>query len=71
MTGAGYSGRALAAKLGIRPDERVQVHDELTDLRWHWTGARNYVELDPHVMPAHVFRVRRKVRSEHDFEYFL
>ena len=23
MTGAGYSGRALAAKLGIRPDERV------------------------------------------------
>src|SRR5262245_34959244 len=23
VTGAGYSGRALAAKLGIRPDERV------------------------------------------------
>ena len=23
MTGAGYSGRALAAKLGIRPGERV------------------------------------------------
>ena len=48
-----------------------QVHDELTDLRWHWTGARNYVELDPHVMPAHVFRIRRKIRTEHDFEYFL
>ena len=25
MTGAGYSGRALAAKLGIRPGERVVV----------------------------------------------
>ncbi len=58
-------------KLGIRPDERYQVHDLLGDTRHHWTGPRNYVELDPHVMPAHVFRVRRHVRTEHDFEYFL
>jgi len=29
------------------------------------------VQLNPHVMPAHIFRIRRKVRTEHDFEYYL
>jgi starch synthase (maltosyl-transferring) len=29
------------------------------------------VALDPKVMPVHVFRVRRLVRSEHSFEYYL
>ncbi len=38
---------------------RFQVHDLLSDARYLWHGARNYVELDPHVLPAHVFRVRR------------
>jgi starch synthase (maltosyl-transferring) len=59
------------AALGVGRDERFQVHDALSDARFHWHGARAYVELDPRVMPAHVFRVRRKIRSEHDFEYFL
>jgi starch synthase (maltosyl-transferring) len=57
--------------LGIAREERFQVHDQLGDARFHWTGAHNYVELDPNVMPAHLFRVRRKLRSERDFEYFL
>jgi starch synthase (maltosyl-transferring) len=43
----------------------------LTDSRFLWNGPRNYVELNPQVMPAHIFAVRRKVRSEHDFEYFV
>ena len=37
----------------------------------HDTQTRNFVQLDPHVMPAHVFRVRRHARNEHDFEYFI
>ena len=28
-------------------------------------------QLDPAALPAHVFRLRRRVRSEHDFDYFL
>jgi starch synthase (maltosyl-transferring) len=36
-----------------------------------WHGARNYVHVDPHSMPAHIFRIRRQFRSEADFEYFL
>ena len=59
------------AELGVRPGETFQVHDVFSGARFMWTGARNYVELDPLLFPASLFVVRRKVRSEHDFEYFL
>ncbi len=58
-------------KLDLDPQLSYQVHDLLSDARYLWTGARNYVELDPHVMPAHVFRIRKRVRTEHDFDYYL
>jgi starch synthase (maltosyl-transferring) len=48
-----------------------QAHDLLSGARHTWHGARNYVQLTPHIMPAHVFRIRRKVRTERDFEYYL
>ncbi len=48
-----------------------QVHDLLSDSRYLWHGARNYVQLDPHVVPAHLFQIRKRVRTEVDFEYFL
>jgi len=59
------------AELGISPGETFQVHDVFSDARYMWTGSRNYVELDPDLFPASLFVVRRKVRSEQDFEYFL
>jgi len=59
------------AELGVRPGETFQVHDVLSDTRFHWSSSRVYVELDPNLLPASVFVVRRRVRSEHDFEYFL
>jgi starch synthase (maltosyl-transferring) len=58
-------------ELGMSADDTFQVHDLLTDARFTWRGARAYVELDPHVMPAHVFELRRFVRTENQFEYFL
>jgi starch synthase (maltosyl-transferring) len=48
-----------------------QVEDLLGGGSFLWQGPRNYVELDPGVLPAHVFAVRQRVRSEHDFDYFL
>jgi len=36
-----------------------QVHDLISDARYMWHGRRNYVELDPEIQPAHIFRVRR------------
>jgi starch synthase (maltosyl-transferring) len=60
-----------ARALGVHPDETFQVHDLLGDARYRWRAGRNYVQLDPRIMPAHLFRLRRHARSEHDFEYFV
>jgi starch synthase (maltosyl-transferring) len=49
---------------GSMDGDVYQVHDLLSDARYIWHGRRNYVELDPEVQPAHVFRVRRWI--EHD-----
>jgi starch synthase (maltosyl-transferring) len=59
------------ADLGIDADHPFQVHDLLTDARYQWSSARNFVLLDPARVPAHVFVVRRHVRTERDFDYFL
>jgi starch synthase (maltosyl-transferring) len=48
-----------------------QMHELLTGARYLWSGARNFVSLDPARAPAHVFRLRRRVRTERDFDYFL
>jgi starch synthase (maltosyl-transferring) len=58
-------------ELGLDPRQPYQAHDLLTDARYLWQGARNYVELNPQTVPAHIFVIRRKVRTEHDFDYFL
>ena len=58
-------------QLGLGGDQPYQLHDLLSDARYLWHGERNYVELNPQVVPAHVFRLRRRVRSERDFEYYL
>lgn len=58
-------------ELGVDPHKPYQVHDLLSDDRYLWHGHRNYVELDPHKIPAHVFRIRRLIRSEQDFDYYL
>jgi starch synthase (maltosyl-transferring) len=56
--------------LGLQADRVYQVHDLLTDQRYQWNGPRNFVMLDPQRIPAHVFRIRRHVRREQDFDYF-
>jgi starch synthase (maltosyl-transferring) len=58
-------------ELGLDAQQPYQVHDLLSDARYLWHGARNYVELDPHSVPAHIFRLRRRVRSERDFDYYM
>ncbi len=57
-------------EFGWLEDQSYQVHDLLTDERYLWTGRRNFVRLHPD-KPAHVFRVRRKMHSEKDFDYYL
>jgi starch synthase (maltosyl-transferring) len=57
--------------LDLPSDRSFQVHDLLSGARFLWQGPRNYVALDPGHSPAHIFRIRRRVRSEKDFDYFL
>ncbi len=42
---------------GIDGSRPFEVQDLLSDARYTWHGARNYVELNPYVVPAHIFRV--------------
>ncbi len=60
-----------AEELGLAEDRAYQMHDLLSGARYLWHGRRNYVRLDPSQSPAHVFRLRRRVRTERDFDYFL
>lgn len=59
------------ADMGLPADEPYQVRDLLGGATFLWHGPRNYVELDPRVSPAYIFQVRRRVRREQDFEYYL
>ncbi len=58
-------------ELGLDPGQPYQVHDLLGEARFLWHGPKNYVELDPRVAPAYIFRLRRRVRTERDFDYYL
>lgn len=58
-------------EFGLGENETYQMHDLLTDERYLWTGRRNFVRLDPHTRPAHIFRIRRKAGSEENFDYFF
>jgi starch synthase (maltosyl-transferring) len=57
-------------ELGIRGDEPYQVHDLLTGARYLWSGESNFVQLSPEA-PAHILRLRKKVKTERDFDYFI
>jgi starch synthase (maltosyl-transferring) len=70
LTHSGWVELPLEA-LGLPEHRTYQMHDLLTDARYFWQGRRNYVQLDPGVLPAHIFRVRRHVRTERDFDYYL
>jgi starch synthase (maltosyl-transferring) len=58
-------------EMRLAGEKPYQVHDLLSDARYLWHGHRNYVELDPKHIPAHIFRMRRWMRSEKDFDYYL
>ncbi|HZQ60908.1 MAG TPA: maltotransferase domain-containing protein, partial [Casimicrobiaceae bacterium] len=57
--------------LGLDPHEPFQAHDLLSTARFLWHGPRNFVLLDPSQGPAHLLRLRKRVRTERDFDYFL
>jgi starch synthase (maltosyl-transferring) len=57
--------------LQLDPLDSYQAHDLLSGARFLWHGAKNYVELAPQSTPVHILRLRRRIRREQDFDYFL
>ncbi|MEO8542988.1 MAG: alpha-1,4-glucan--maltose-1-phosphate maltosyltransferase [Burkholderiaceae bacterium] len=51
--------------------QSFQMHDQLSNQRFQWSGQHHYVRLDPHSAPAHILVARRHIRDERDFDYFL
>jgi starch synthase (maltosyl-transferring) len=58
-------------ELGLAEHRPYQVHDLLSESRYLWQGSRNYVELNPDTVPASVFVIRHRIRTERDFDYYL
>jgi starch synthase (maltosyl-transferring) len=57
-TQSGFVNLDLSA-LGLSVGETYEVFDLLANRGYRWQGSRNYVELRPYEMPAHVFHVRK------------
>jgi starch synthase (maltosyl-transferring) len=59
------------AELGLAAEDAYQVQDLLTGAHFLWQGEWNYISLDPQVAAAHILRLRKKARTERDFDYFM
>ena len=53
------SVRIPIGKLGIPHGSSYVVQDLLSGSRFRWHDEWNYVELNPHLMPAHIFKVEK------------
>ena len=58
-------------EFGLSHEHPYQVHDLMDGKRYLWNGPRNFVQLDPATLPAHIFRLRRFQRSERNFDYYF
>ena len=63
--------RVPLVELEVNPRQPYLVHDLLSDDKYIWEGERNYVELNPESSPAHVFSLKKRMKRETDFDYFL
>ena len=58
-------------EFGIDPNRSYLAHDLISNDKYMWQSEKNYVELDPSVMPAHILKIHRKAKRESDFDYFM
>lgn len=58
-------------EFGLSHGHPYQVHDLIDNKRYLWNGQRNFIQIDPSKVPAHIFRIRRFQRSERNFDYFF
>jgi starch synthase (maltosyl-transferring) len=49
--------RVPLQEIGKQDGEAFVVHDLINDMRYTWYREWNFVELDPYVIPCHLFRI--------------
>jgi len=59
------------AGMSIPEGHATQAHDLLGAGRYLWHGKKVFFELSPESLPAHIIRLRRWVRTERQFDYYL
>ncbi len=58
------------ADFGIGENDAYIVEDLLTGEQFSWRGSRNFIALNPHTRPAHIFRIRRWQDRENGRDIF-
>ncbi|MCG2711738.1 MAG: alpha-1,4-glucan--maltose-1-phosphate maltosyltransferase [Candidatus Omnitrophica bacterium] len=58
-------------ELGIDKGRPYLAHDLLSEDKYIWQGETSYIELDPQRSPAHIIHIKRHMRREQDFDYFV
>jgi starch synthase (maltosyl-transferring) len=56
--------------LGIETDKPFVVHDLLNGEKYVWSGTKNYIKIDPHQCPAHIFALSPHLHEEKEFSYY-
>lgn len=58
-------------ELGIGAQDTYQLHELIQDYHHQVVGPEYTLRLDPHDQPAAIFAIRRRIRRESDFDYFM
>jgi starch synthase (maltosyl-transferring) len=56
--------------VGLDLEHTFDVHDLLADEHEMWHGPRHAIALDPARCVGRILRLRQRVRTERDFDYF-
>lgn len=56
--------------LGIDSEESYLLLDQLGEERFIWSGAQNFITVDPSRAPAFVFKLHRQLNKESSFDYY-
>jgi starch synthase (maltosyl-transferring) len=58
-------------KFGMDETNLYMLNDLLSNDKYIRQGRRIYIELDPNIMPAHIFKLHKLLKHENDFDYFM
>ena len=58
-------------ELGLTEGRPFLLKDELSGERFIWQNRHPTLELNPHTLPARILTLKRTMKREHDFDYFL